>query len=98
MFSEELKIDQAIFRISVVRCTEGTVSTQQERLLEGHSAVIDYHRFRCLRSPNQLVDLDPDFVVLFDAFCLGFKPEIPIRSHESHVLRLNGVFFSLQGK
>lgn len=22
-------------------------------------------------------------------FCLGFKPEIPIRSHESHVLKLN---------
>lgn len=44
-------------------------------------------------SLSQLVDLDPD-VVLF-AGSKWFKPEIPSR-HESHVLRLNGVFFSLQ--
>ena len=44
-------------------------------------------------SLSQLVDLDPD-VVLF-AGSKWFKTEIPSR-HESHVLRLNGVFFSLQ--
>lgn len=41
-------------------------------------------------SLSQLLDLDPD-VVLF-AGSKWFKPEIPSR-HESHVLRLNGVFF-----
>lgn len=52
------------FRISVVRCIHGRhgehISTRKAL---GRPQCC--HRFRCLRSPNQLVDLDPDFVVFF---------------------------------